>query len=529
MVSAVHQLLAQQPPEVFDRLFSISSSSSSATSPATFVAKTLFQSLSLLATNYVMRLLFITNPVQIAELRDWCTELEEHARVVDELLRMNVLKRVSSETGLPDAGSEHVLLHADFSDGLKTAISAPREPWTDEGDAVEPEAVAVEIIERNSRTRWDMLLRVLVGLDAVGAKSHGSSGMSGSIESFVRKTGLMSESGPGNVRRKLTITAAGYEYMLKGYAAQVWVYVNETLGLCSVLEEAVSLLCMLAHCVPGQGYRLSRLSALQQQLVLEFAQLGLVYLSEIARTGVFAGIQVFYPARSSVSLLFGATAATTAGSAATLGGGGMARLSKFSMPSKKQQILAEAPVVGLAGGSSSQVYSGGEGDGDVAALDELSIIVETNHQVVAYLTSELHLALLKLFVDFHVALPNMAIGRLTRAKAKEAFRIGIKAEQIVQFLCVHAHPLTASQQPVIPLNVVDQLVLWENESERLRGQDAVFVDFSLTATFSKDKYRAVIEAARGMGALLWSLDSGMQACFDPALYTQHIEPFVATL
>lgn len=44
----------------------------------------------------------------------------------------------------------------------------------------------------------------------------------------------------------------------------------------------------------------------------------------------------------------------------------------------------------------------------------IRIIVETNLQVIAYVTSDLHLAMLKLFVDLSVRMPNMAMGKITR-------------------------------------------------------------------------------------------------------------------
>jgi hypothetical protein len=84
------------------------------------------------------------------------------------------------------------------------------------------------------------------------------------------------------------------------------------------------------------------------------------------------------------------------------------------------------------------------------------VIVETNSQVVAYVSSDLHLAMLRLFVDITVRMPNMAMGRVTRERAKAAYRIGIRAEQIIDFLASHAHPIVSNRTdglPVIPENV----------------------------------------------------------------------------
>jgi len=107
----------------------------------------------------------------------------------------------------------------------------------------------------------------------------------------------------------------------------------------------------------------------------------------------------------------------------------------------------------------------------MGSMQDMNIIVETNHQVVAYISCELHLALLKLFVEVHLHLPNMAMGRITKEHSKKAFRyknielngyklllivsifrMGIKAAQVIDFLIMHAHPLVRSKKNIIPGN-----------------------------------------------------------------------------
>ena len=64
----------------------------------------------------------------------------------------------------------------------------------------------------------------------------------------------------------------------------------------------------------------------------------------------------------------------------------------------------------------------------------LHVLVQTNFQVTAYLDNALHLAMLSLFVDIRVRLPNSVIGTISRASIKEAYRTGITAAQIINFL-----------------------------------------------------------------------------------------------
>lgn len=463
-----------------------------------------------------MRLLFITNPIAVSEISEWCTgdAVDEHSYALAELYRVHVLKRITAiDSTDENQHSQLVSLNPHFRESFKTALSCPCEPWTVPGSTDIP-IVPIDTIEHASREKWDTLLRMLVSLDPPSHRKTPPA-LASSIENFVRKSGLMAEQSATGTRKKLGISAAGYEYMLKGYHSQVWIFVLETMKVCSSLEDSVALLFMMAFCTHGRGYPLIHLSLPQRQLVYEFAQLGIIYAPGIEQGGDSV---LFYPSQVAIAMLFRSAVRGTSGG--SIGGKG---LHKFSLPSTEPQF-------GNAAFGKTSTHSGTGPPpisiDDSAALNELQIIVETNHQVVAYLTSELHLALLHLFVDFQVALPNMAIGRLTRTKAKEAFKIGLRAEQIVQFLCVHAHPRTASQQPVIPLNVVDQLVLWQNEQDRLKDADALFVDFTLHPSFTKDKYSALLSTARRLEAVLWCDDSKMQAVFDPDVYESQLDDYI---
>ena len=58
------------------------------------------------------------------------------------------------------------------------------------------------------------------------------------------------------------------------------------------------------------------------------------------------------------------------------------------------------------------------------------IIVETNYRVYAYTTSDLQIALLKLFVAVQYRLANLAVGVISRESVRDALTHGITSSQV---------------------------------------------------------------------------------------------------
>ena len=85
----------------------------------------------------------------------------------------------------------------------------------------------------------------------------------------------------------------------------------------------------------------------------------------------------------------------------------------------------------------------------VATQSALSaeIIVETNFRVYAYTVSEHAVLLLSLFTRIDYLMPHLAVGTLTRESVNEAFEKGVTAEEVIRFLCEHAHPQMQVRPP----------------------------------------------------------------------------------
>jgi len=132
----------------------------------------------------------------------------------------------------------------------------------------------------------------------------------------------------------------------------------------------------------------------------------------------------------------------------------------------------------------------------------LAIIVQTNFQLCAYTTSELHVSMLGLFCDIQTIrrLPNVVFMIITRDSVKAAFALGIQAGQILRFLEKHAHPkLRGTSGSPIPQNVEDQIWLWDRERRRVKWSE-VWVH----QCHMKGEFPAVKEHAEKIGAHAWS-------------------------
>ncbi len=84
----------------------------------------------------------------------------------------------------------------------------------------------------------------------------------------------------------------------------------------------------------------------------------------------------------------------------------------------------------------------------------------------------------------------------------QALSTGITSRQILYFLEWHAHLNVATNHPIIPENICDQIILWERERERVEYSDAGFVKFG--EQISDDHFVVLAALAEKNGILLWA-------------------------
>lgn len=477
----IFDILKEEPKIVLDKVYGYGKDSNI---DSTWACQAIFQSLSSLSKALIMRILFLDISFTLSEVLLCIDKADKITRieVVEELLSLWLLIESEKSNTKDDISFDDLLdsesenpslkykklvtdnrskykLHPDFQKNFLKALSNPQRPWSDLDDMsmsllFDTSPPSISELESFSLETWNKVLGYLVGI--VSKRAFRSN----FIHHFLIETGYFYIS-----LNELSITSKGYEFMLKDYSQQIWEFV------CNIVihekinrEEILSFLFSLSYAELGKGYSIDILTPTQRELVLKFYEIGLIFLHS-------SNSSYFYPTNAAINIIFGKP--------------------------KSQLIDQSLAPTQVSSPSDSHL---------------LKIIVETNLQVTAYVYSDLHLALLGLFVDIHLRFPNMAIGRITRKKSQDAYRIGITAGQIIEFLLLHPHPETIRRNKTVPRNITDQLILWENELKRIHSQPACVFDLE-KSLLTKENFELIIQQLDSMKVLLWrNQDKKLFAC-----------------
>lgn len=461
-----------------------------------WTCKAIFQSLSALAKNYILRLLNIHEYVRINDCKSWINNDNKHLhyQVLNELYSFKLLiKREQIDPIHSQNKVIEIMLNNYFRNSFISSLSNPFLLRSNRSNNMESKsnlnAVSSSFLDNFFVTTWEKMLYYLINNSYIindysikGKKKVTSAKVSPVVDNFLLHTGLLAKIDKSKSR---SITNKGYEFMLLDRHSQVWSFLQAILLRYESQGDVLSLIFMLSYCECGVGYLLDDVNSNQRQLLNEFSNLGIVYLPE-------GDPKYFYPTKIIIDMV---------------------------IYNNKEALILSNNNLTNALITNNTSYA-----------PTMTIIVETNCQVVAYVTNELHFNMLKLFVDVTARLPGMAIGRLTRDKAKAAYQMGISAAQIVEFLLIHTHPVvghkrhnaannsgtTGKDQPTVllPENIIDQLVLWENECTRIQIDDVIVIDMAADI----DKLRAtgpageseirvcekLLDYAKKMGLCVWS-------------------------
>uniref|UniRef100_A0A0R3R0U6 General transcription factor IIH subunit 4 n=1 Tax=Brugia timori TaxID=42155 RepID=A0A0R3R0U6_9BILA len=289
--------------------------------------------------------------------------------------------------------------------------------------------------------RWECILHYLA---LPSQKSE--QGVSGTTKRLFRSAGLTSS---GNDDGDIEITSAGFQFLLLNRPEQIWTYLLHYFHMQEV--AGIDIVKELDFLFKLTLYSGSTCGGTRVDFLMHLRELGLVFIRK-RKDGFF----FLTPLLNHLT--------------------GISNTSEAGMENRNQNGF---------------------------------VIVETNYRVYAYTDSNLQLAILSTFTEMLYRFSDMSVGVLSREAVRRAFQVGITAAQIIAFLSRNAHPITCAVTTEygrmiqsVPITVVDQIQLWEDERRRL-----TFCSAAVYSSFESEKeYFGLKGYVISQNILLWCHD-----------------------
>ncbi|KAF2965480.1 hypothetical protein GQX73_g8092 [Xylaria multiplex] len=420
-------------------------------------------------------------PFLISDLETWvkASAKREKDQAISILRSLHIVQRDASPT---------ISLTPNFRNSLRLVLEGGGDHNSFGVPSTQPIPYNIDLpfLDQYAQGKWDGILHFVV--NSVGFSSgpdRGSNGPKQSVKDLMIRGHLVERRGGSGI----SITQAGFTFLLQEANAQVWTLlllwlesadaVASAKGTDEALREGLdsvdmlSFFFLLASLELGRAYDTNALTEARRNMLPNLVDFGLVYVPP-------TNARQFFPTRLATTLT---SSQTTLRSIST----GFA--------------AAGNPTSTAAEGSSS---TGGAPD---SSQDKSAIILETNFRVYAYVNSPLQIAVLALFVDLKYRFKGLVSGVLTRASIRRAVDMGITSDQIISYLATHAHEqmhrvAASAQKPVLPPVVVDQIRLWQLDTERMLATSGfLFQDFD-----DYKEYNEICNFADDIGVVSWRND-----------------------
>ncbi|KAL8575673.1 General transcription factor IIH subunit 4 [Nucella lapillus] len=414
----LHGYLRSLGSSVLDKLYN---------HPPTCLA--VFRDLPELARHFVMRLLFVEQPVAQAVVQQWITrEAEKEQQEVKTALTELRVWHTQAVAG----GMMGWIINPVFRENLKTALLGGGTAWA-KGSIIPNDKHTRDIpfLDKYALERWECVLHFMVG------SSEGSEGVNRDIMDVLINSSLMARQEGESIP---TITQEGFQFLLMDTSSQVWHFLLQYLDNVQSrgldLVTCLAFLFQLSFATLGKDYSTEGMSDSQLRFLQHLREFGLVYQRKRKS-------QRYYPTRLAVNIASGLKTASTD-----------THRPGFIVVETNYRIYAHTG--GRVGGS-------------------------------------LQIALLALFCEMLYRFPNMVVANLTRDSVRGALARGITAQQILNYLRSHAHPEMLHKTVVVPPTITDQVRLWELERDRISFTDGVLYnqflsqsDFEMLRNYAKE-------------------------------------------
>ncbi|XP_026739153.1 general transcription factor IIH subunit 4 [Trichoplusia ni] len=397
----LHEYLKSRSPQFLETLYNYPT-----------ICLAVYRELPELARHFVIRLLFVEQPVPQAVVTSWVSQTyaKEQAKSCEALSELLVWQEAPIPGGMPGW-----MLAQSFKKNLKVALLGGGRPWS-MSSSLEPDGKArdVAFLDAYALERWECVLHYMVG-------SAQTEGISADAVRILLHAGLMTRDAEDG---SAVITRAGFQFLLLSTSKQVWLFLQHYLHTAEKRSlsaaECLAFLYQLSFSTLGKDYSTEGMSNNMLVFLQHLREFGLVYQRK-RKAGRF------YPTRLALNMARGDSTGPPAGV-----GPGAAR----------GYILVE---------TNYRVYAYTQTSLQVALLGLFTeLLYRFPNLVVGVLTRESLRAALR--------------GGITAAQVLRYL------QQHAHPRLLAAEP---GAQPGLPPTVVDQIKLWESERNRFTYTEGV--------------------------------------------------------
>ncbi|XP_049788283.1 general transcription factor IIH subunit 4 [Schistocerca cancellata] len=256
--------------------------------PTTCLA--VYRELPEIARHYVIRILFVEQPVPQAVVASWVSQAyaKEHAQVSEVLTSLHVWQEAAIPGGLPGW-----ILNTTFKKYLKVALLGGGRPWS-MSSTLEADSKPRDIpyLDSYANERWECVLHYMVG-------SQQQEGISADAVRILLHAGLMKRD---EADGSPVITRDGFQFLLLDTASQVWYFILQYLDTVETrgldLVDCLTFLFQLSFSTMGKDYSTEGMSEGLLVFLQHLREFGLVYQRK-RKAGRF------YPTRLALNLASG--------------------------------------------------------------------------------------------------------------------------------------------------------------------------------------------------------------------------------
>ncbi|CAK1550273.1 unnamed protein product [Leptosia nina] len=228
-----------------------------------------YRELPELARHFIIRLLFVEQPVPQAVVASWVTQThaKEQNKACEALSELSVWHEAPIPGGLPGW-----LLAQSFKKNLKVALLGGGRPWS-MSQTLEPDGKARDItfLDAYALERWECVLHYMVG-------SQQTEGISADAVRILLHAGLMTRDAEDG---SAVITKAGFQFLLLSTAKQVWLFLQHYLQTAEKRNlssaECLAFLYQLSFSTLGKDYSTEGMSNNMLVFLQHLREFGLVY------------------------------------------------------------------------------------------------------------------------------------------------------------------------------------------------------------------------------------------------------------